>query len=240
MLPRHVHAVTWKSGRKAYYWHRFRGTPRAEKPVRLPGDPASAEFWDAIRALEAGPKPQGGIARMIAAYQASPHYQGLAMATRREYGRYLSTLDQALGQFETAELLPAHVAGFRDDLGQTPAKANAYVKAIAALYAWGRERGFAVTNPADGISKLKLGQYRPWPQWAWRISQKHFRPELRLACGLALYTGQRLGDVLAMKLGDIRKGAITVRQAKTGKTLQIPLHRDALPLIEQLKRAAAP
>ena len=136
--------------------------------------------------------------------------------------------------------LHAHVAGFRDDLGQTPAKANAYVKAIAALYAWGRERGFAVTNPADGISKLKLGQYRPWPQWAWRISQKHFRPELRLACGLALYTGQRLGDVLAMKLGDIRKGAITVRQAKTGKTLQIPLHRDALPLIEQLKRAAAP
>ena len=42
---------------------------------------------------------------------------------------------------------------------------------------------------------------------------------------------QRLGDVLNMKLGDIRDDTITVRQIKTHKTLQIRLHTEFKPIV---------
>jgi integrase len=43
---------------------------------------------------------------------------------------------------------------------------------------------------------------------------------------LALYTGQRRGDVLRMNWSDVDQGAVAVVQEKTGKRAWIPLHRD--------------
>jgi len=236
MLPRHVHAVKWKSGRIAYYWHPHRGTAKAQPPVRLPDDPASSEFWTAVRGLQQGQKPAAGMVRMIDAYQASPHYTGLAEATRREYDRYMGTLKVEMREFDPDDLLPEHIAGFRDAMGETPAKANAYIRAIAALYKWGRERGFARHNPADGITKLKIGAHKPWPQWAYDAAVTHFREEIRLACQLGHYTGQRLGDVLNMRLGDIGADGIHVVQGKTKKEVTIPIHRELKPVIAECRR----
>ena len=43
-LPPHVNVVRVK-GRPYYYSHPGRGTKNAKKPVRLPDDPRSPEFW---------------------------------------------------------------------------------------------------------------------------------------------------------------------------------------------------
>ena len=42
---------------------------------------------------------------------------------------------------------------------------------------------------------------------------------------LALYTGQRRGDVFRMSWSDVDKGVIQFVQQKTGKRAWIPLHR---------------
>lgn len=130
MLPRHVHAVTWRSGTVAYYWQKNRGTAKAGPRVRLPDDPASAAFWTAVKALQDGPRAAGGIAAMIDAYTASPHYLSLADATRREYDRYMASLRAAIGDRETSALKPKDIAEFRDAMGATPAKANAYIREL--------------------------------------------------------------------------------------------------------------
>lgn len=224
------------SGKVYYYWRPGRGTEHGGQSVRLPDNPNTARFWSVV---EAHKKPVqadlGGMARMIDAYQASPHYGQLKPTTRREYDRYMREVRDHLGKFTPDALGPSEVASLRDQLGKTPAKANAMVKAIAALYRWGRELGHARQNPAERIRLLKTGEHQPWPDWAWALTQAYFRPELRLACNLALYTGQRLGDVLRMQLGDIKGDSIIVRQAKTGKTLQIPLHSDLMPLVEECR-----
>jgi integrase len=46
------------------------------------------------------------------------------------------------------------------------------------------------------------------------------------AAALALYTGQRLSDVLAMGWSDIEGRLISVVQSKTGKRLWVPIHRE--------------
>jgi integrase len=234
MLPKHVRAMKRPNGRVAYYWHPYRNTAKAGQPVRLPDDPI--EMLKAVQELERGPRPKGGIQTMIEAYQASPKYRGLAEATRREYDRYMRTLAEAIGEHEPGELLPVHVAEFRDALGETPAKANAYVRAIAALYRWGRERGFASSNPAEAITKLAIGTHEPWPQWAWDLAIAGLREELKIACLLGRYTSQRLGDVLRMKLSDVGPDGIEVKQQKTGKVLTIPILAELAPVITEAKR----
>ena len=241
MLPKHIHKVTWKSGTAAYYWQKNRGTTKAGPRVRLPDDPNSAAFWAAIKAQEAGTVEDGGMAKMIDAYRASPHYKGLAHNTRREYDRHMAALRKAIGRFEPDAVKPKDVAEFRDALGATPAKANAYVRSIAALYLWGRERGFANANPAEGISKLKIGEYQPWPAWAWETAMAHFRAEIRDACLLGRFTGQRLGDVLALKITDISADedgvtGFNLTQQKTGKALFVPIGAELRPVIAAAKR----
>jgi integrase len=71
-------------------------------------------------------------------------------------------------------------------------------------------------------SSIEQGR-RHGPRWMWH------------AVALALYTGQRQGDVLAMTRSKIKNGLIEVRQEKTGRSLIIPAHRRLLPVIETMK-----
>jgi integrase len=203
----------------------------------LPDDPNSPAFWAAIERAQAIPAvtTEGGIARMVRAYQDSPKYAGLAESTRRDYDRYLHAMVNLWGNRDPHEVEPYHVAALRDSFGDTPSKADHYVAVIRTVYAWGLERGFAKLNPADSISTIaRVEPYEPWPQWAWELVPL-MRRELRIACFLGLYTGQRLGDVLRMQLGHVEDGRVRVRQSKTRKELLIKLHGSLRPILDECR-----
>src|SRR5829696_7322548 len=142
IMPEHVHAVKRPSGKISYYYQPFRNTPKAGKRIRLPNDPTSLAFWQAIENASKGPEV-GGMSKMIAAYLASPHFASRADSTRREYRRYLETVRCLWGDLNPRGLKPMHIAELRDQHGKTPAKANNLISSLGALYAWGIERGFA-------------------------------------------------------------------------------------------------
>ena len=52
-------------------------------------------------------------------------------------------------------------------------------------------------------------------------------PANRLVCKVALETGLRIGDVLALRSADLKKGSFTITEQKTGKKRKIKL-RDSL------------
>lgn len=243
MLPKGVNRIKRRSGRIAYYWHPGRGTADEdrlrEQWCRLPDDPDSPAFWQAIKDAETPPvKAMGGIATMIHEYQRSPRYLGLADATRRDYDRYIMDFGRRFGDLDPRDIDPHHIAALRDSFGNTPSKADHYVAIVRTIYAWGVERGFSNTNPAIGVSHIaKVEPYEPWPQWAWELVPL-MRRELRVACFLALYTGQRLGDILRMQLGHVDAGCVTVRQSKTRKDMVIKLHSALRPIIDECRENA--
>ena len=162
---------------------------------------------------------------MVDAYFASPKLADLKPSTKREYVRYLREFQAELGEMHPDDLQPHMLARLRDNMADTPAKANSTIKAIGALYRWARETGWATqANPASGLSKLKIGEHQPWPPEALASFPRDLSWCLARACAFGLATGQRLGDVLAMHKRDLRGNAIFVRQQKTGKELLIPLH----------------
>ena len=80
--------------------------------------------------------------------------------------------------------------------------------------------------------------HEPWPAAVIEKVEAEARPKpnAQLALSLLLYTGQRAGDVAAMKWGRYDGKGIQVRQQKTNETIWIPCHwrlKDALDCAER-------
>jgi integrase len=247
-LPPHVHC-TCSKGREYYSFHPFRGTKRAGPRVRLPGYPTNmdgtpnAEWWAAYRAASgmAAARPGAGtFTALIAEYQESPEWKVLALATRKEWKRHLRLIEASWGDLQAAGVEPKHVVKLRDSRASTPADANNLLRALSALFTWCALRGWRADNPCRLVPKLKIGDgWAPWPWDAIVHFQQTARNDLWEAAALALYTGQRLSDVLVMGWSDIEGRLISVVQSKTGKRLWIPIHRElkqVLTAIEARKR----
>jgi integrase len=107
------------------------------------------------------------------------------------------------------------------------------------MLSWSVPRGWRPDNPVREVKPLKGGEgYEAWPWEVIEAAKVALAPYLWWAVALALYTGQRLGDVLAMKWSDIESGGIWVVQEKTGKRLLIPLHRDLQAVLETIPKTA--
>jgi integrase len=94
-------------------------------------------------------------------------------------------------------------------------------------------------NPAVDVKpiKRKVEGWKPWPSAALERFTSKTTGAVRIAFMLALYTGQRRGDVLAMKWSDISDGGITVTQSKTAAVLWIPLHPILARELAEAKKA---
>ena len=115
--------------------------------------------------------------------------------------------------------------------------ANNLIRALSSMLAWSVPRGWRDTNPCVGLRKLKGGEgYAPWT-WEEIVSfRATARRDIWHAAALALYSGQRLSDVLSMRWNDIKGGLIAVVQQKTGKQLWIPAHEDLRLVLAEMPR----
>jgi integrase len=238
-LPPHVNAVTVK-GREYFYAHPGRGTARAQKPVRLPNDPGSPDFWLAYRRAMSEPEPRHSarsVAALIEAYAASPEWLELSKGTRTNWALFHRRIETAWGRLDVAGIRPKHVPALRDRYADRPAAANNLMRALSSLLAWSVPRGWRPDNPCREVRKLKGGEaYAPWPWDAIEHFRSVARTDLWHAAALALYTGQRQSDVLDMRWPSIEAGMIRLTQRKTGKELWIPIHRDLARILSAIPR----
>ncbi|HEV7464349.1 MAG TPA: tyrosine-type recombinase/integrase, partial [Methyloceanibacter sp.] len=165
---------------------------------------------------------------LIAAYRIAPEFRAKAIATQRDYERYLKILGEAWGELLVSGVRPKNVLKLRDAWAATPVAANMLVSIAKLVINWGLPREFSENNPCLAIPKLEseVGGARPWPVWAFDLINSHAGEDLRRAVWLARYTGQRQADVLRMSKAHLEDGGIKVVQQKTGKELWIPLHGD--------------
>lgn len=246
-LPPHINAVRAR-GKTYYYFQHSRGTKRSGKAVRISGEPVNADgsmnatWWDTYRQL-AGDDGQhvrrGTFAALVAAYRASPEWNELAESTREEWGRHLKHILTVWRDLLVEGVQPKHVLALRDARANTPASANNLVRTLSTLLSWSVPRGWRRDNPCREIHKLKIGEgYAPWPWDAVEHFATHARRDLWQAAALALFSGQRLSDVLRVKWSDINEGLISVRQGKTGKWLRIPIHRRLAGILAEVPRSS--
>jgi len=185
------------------------------------------------------PAATNSVSALIEAWHKSPEWKALKPKTAKEWTRYCSRIKAAWGPLEIKGLEPRHVLALRDQFAETPAAANNLLRCLSSMLGWSVPRGWRPDNPCREVKPLKGGDgYAPWPWEVIEIARKELRPDLWWAVALALYTGQRLGDVLKMRWDAINGSTIKVRQEKTGKELLIPLHRDLRAVLDSIPRRA--
>ncbi|HKA64882.1 MAG TPA: tyrosine-type recombinase/integrase, partial [Methyloceanibacter sp.] len=105
-----------------------------------------------------------------------------------------------------------------------------------ALMAFAVETGMIDADPTAGV-KVKLRKSEGFRTWSEddiaAFEARHpVGSRARLALALLLYTAQRRSDVVRMGRQHVRKGAIEVRQQKTGTTLSIPIHPELKAILD--------
>ena len=229
----YVHEYLDRHGKLRRYFRR-----PGFKRIALPGVPGSDEFMTAYQLALAGQpgRLQIGAARTkpgtvnaaIVGYYSSLAFRSLARSTQRDRRAILERFREEHGDKRIA-LLP-HDFIVRALGRRTPAMARHWLKALRGLLQFAVTEGFRADDPTQGIKppRIKSDGYHTWTEA--EIAQYEVRHALgtreRLALSLLLYTAQRRGDVITMGRQHVRDGAITVRQQKTGATLQIPIHAE--------------
>ena len=234
-----VHRVVAKG--RVYYYHR----PTKTKLTENPGSPAfirrvaelNAQLSTAVPKFEPG--EPGTMANLLLRYKESMAFKKLAPGTRADYRRYLDFIGQAAGSIHGEKITTGRLLDLRDKFAANPRKANYLILVFRRVLAVAVQREWISHCPALQQRQEKLTEgagYKPWPDVAIQRFRNHAPAELVLAMELALYTGQRQGDLLAMQWGQINDGLISITQSKTGAVLAIPVHRDLAKILESVDR----
>lgn len=220
----YLHRITRPSGRIDYYYRRS-GYPRVRLPA--PTDPDFSAAYHAAGGGDIAVSVQSGtVAAVIAAYRESPEYAALSPASRAYYETALRELEQRFSDKRIAALKTPKVIELRDEKRDRPSAANNLLAVLSVLCEQARMRGLRHDNPVAGVRRLKTGEWRAWTQDELDAFRERWPSGTmeRRAFALALYTTQRVSDLIAMTQADRRDGAIKVTQGKTGRELWIPEH----------------
>ncbi|SDA28315.1 Phage integrase family protein [Methylobacterium sp. UNC378MF] len=213
----------------AYFYHRATRT-------KLPGSPGSPEFQGALAAARAHPGPSARQAAdrhnfggLIRKFCTSSDWRNLADSSRASMVLNLKAVEARWGEIDldafSSKAIRADVLTWRDQLAEkAPRAADLKVGAFSRVLSWGLDRGLVADNPLAGVrSAHKCNRAdRIWLPEHVDAFMATATPKLQLALLLGLHTGQRQGDIRAMRWEQYDGRAISLTQGKTKRRVWIP------------------
>jgi integrase len=207
------------------YYYAWKGGPR------LKGDPGTPEFIASYHeAVSAKRVPAGVLVAILHAYQAGSEFAGLRDRTRTDYIKQIKLIEVAFGDMPLAALSArgarAEFMAWRDKLATRSRRQADYAwTVLARVLSWSKDRGLVSENPCERGGRLYRGT-RADKVWTaddeaafYRLAPAH----LHLPVLLALWTGQREGDLLRLTWSAYDGEVIRLKQSKTGARVSIPV-----------------
>ena len=228
------------TGERVTYWYAWKGGPR------LDGKPGSPEFVASYNAAVAqkvkGPK--GTLISCSTAYRGSAEFAKLAPRTRTDYGRYLDRIEVKFGDFPLSGLKDKRARAifkeWRDESAASSLKTADYAWAVLArLCSWSFDRGLTDANPCERGGRL-YGNSRADSVWTDDDEARILEvasPQLCLAFKVAIWTGQRQGDLLRLPWTAYDGEKIRLKQQKTGTRVSIPVSQDLKAALDDAAKA---
>ncbi len=170
------------------------------------------------------------IVSILQGYQASDDFRALAERTRFDYIQKIKLIEKRFGDFPLTALTDRRTRGefmaWRDGLALTSRRQADYAWVVLArVLSWALNRGLIGANPCEKGGRLYRGT-RADKIWTaddeaafLRLAPAH----LHLPLILALWTGQRQGDLLRLPWSAYDGSHIRLRQSKTGARVTIPV-----------------
>lgn len=142
--------------------------------------------------------------------------------THAQYSQACKKLKPILAEFTPDLLEPHHIAAILDHLRSTPNMANRMLTFMRLSFSNGLTWGLNRTNPCYGVKRhVERRRDRYLTDQEFTAIGTAAVPQLRAIMRICYLTGQRIGDVLAIRLADIGKDGIAFQQQKTAKRLRV-------------------
>lgn len=212
---------------KIYFWAWKSGPP-------LRGEPGTPEFiasYNEAVARKVLP-PRGTLFSLLQQYQDSADFPLLADSTRRSYVALISRIEKRFGDFPLSALTDRRTRGvfmaWRDEIasGAGRRQADYAWTVLARVLSWSLNRGLIAVNPCERGGRLYRGGGRAEKIWTDADEAAFLErapAHLHLPLALALWTGQRQGDLLRLPWSAYDGKWIRLRQSKTSRRIEIPV-----------------
>jgi integrase len=168
---------------------------------------------------------------ILQGYQASEDFRQLAERTRQDYVRIIrKVIEPEFADFPLSALTDRRTRGifmsWRDRLAAKSRRQAEYAwTVLARVLSWSKDRGHVLTNPCERGGRIYRGS-RAEKIWTADDEAAFLRgapAHLHLPLMLALWTGQRQGDLLRLPWSAYDGKRIQLRQGKTGTRVIIPV-----------------
>ncbi len=204
--------------------------------IRVRAPFGTPEFFAELEHLRAGAKlarlPQGSLGDVIARYKEFGSWASLKTKTRTSYDRVFAILDPLravrLSDMTRPQILKLRDQEYAPKYGRW--MANYIVTVLGLIFGFAFDQGAVSTNPLEKrVKRIRKDSSapvanRPWLPDECRIVIERAPMQLRMPIALAMFSGLRKSDILALEVKDIESGSITVRTSKRGVPVRIPMH----------------
>lgn len=214
------------SGKVVTYHYAWKGGPRLE------GEPGSPEFIASYhRAVAARRAPRNDLMiSVLDRFEQSMDFASLSERTRKDYRRLLRVVEAEFGDFLIAALVDRRTRGeflaWREGLAIKSRRQADYAFAVLARsLSWALDRGLVPVNPCERPGRLYRANRAEnvWTDADEQAFHAKAPAHLSLALTLALWTGQRQGDLLRLQWAAYDGQAIRLRQRKTSVAVVVPV-----------------
>jgi integrase len=187
--------------------------------------------------------PEGRLLALIQAYQKSQKFLGLGERTRSDYIKQIVKIEQKFADCPLKALSDPRTRGvfldWRDELALKSKRQADYVYTVlACILAWAKDRGRISVNPCERGGRVYHGTR---VDFVWTVDDeaaflKSAPTHLHLPLLLALWTGQRQGDLLRLAWSAYNGSEIRLTQSKSKRRGARPV-RVVIPVGAPLKAA---
>jgi integrase len=225
-------------GSTKIYWYAWRGGPR------LCGEPGTPDFVASYNEAVAqrAPQPEGKLQFLLDAFQQSGEFRTRRERTKLDYVRQIKLIEKDFSDFPIKALAARETRGvfmdWRDRLALKSVRQADYAwTVLARVLSWAKNRGKITVNPCEKGGRLYDGTRvdSVWTIEDEAVFLKQAPAHLHLPLLLALWTGQRQGDLLRLTWPAYDGTHIRLRQSKTGARVKVPV---GAPLKAALDEAA--
>ncbi len=231
--------TTLADGTKVEYWYAWKGGPR------LPGRPGDDEFMAAYNAAvtrKIEPR-SGSLVSITTAFQRTTIWDDLAERTRSDYRKQIRVIEAKFGDFPLSGLSDRRTRNifmeWRDERAKSSRRQADYGwQVLARILSWAHGRGLVSANPCEKGGRVYRGSRA---EFVWSADDEaNFLAKapkhLHLALILALWTGQRQGDLLRLNWTQYDGEKIRLQQGKTKTRVVIPVGKPLKAALDAIRK----
>jgi integrase len=239
-----VHSVKKRlaDGTEREYHYAWRGGPR------IKAKPDTRAFTTEYLRLTKDREDKKATAQrtmhwLIQQYRQAPEFQSLKPVTRADYERHIIEIE---AEFRDLPLIAVGAVGmrsefmaFRDRYASTPRRADLIMAVLRRILSFAEDREIIERNPILRVSELAEGTRREeiWTDEqiaAFKVSAPDY---MTRALMLAVWTGQRQGDLLRLTWGAYDGAHIRLRQSKTRRKVRVKVSAELKAVLDAAKTA---